>query len=170
MESPTSRLWLRTAYLVCLLGFSWSVMIVTHESGHILGGWLSGATLQAYDLRPWRLPYSLHNPDPHPLITLWSGPLFGVLAPIATALLFRRSEIWVIAYFCCIANGVYLAASWITSAPFLDTPMLLKNGASAFSIILYCLLTIPIGYAGLRHHAIVLLQRPRSLTNKQPTQ
>ena len=42
--------------LVGLLVASWVVMTTTHEAGHLLGGWLCGATLIDFQLLPLRLP------------------------------------------------------------------------------------------------------------------
>ena len=150
MGASKKSLWTRTARLVALLILSWPIMLMTHEIGHILGGWLSGATLKDYDLLPWRLPYSIHDPDPHPLVTLWSGPLFGIFTPLLIACLIRRPTVWLVAYFCMIANGVYLAAAWISGDRFLDTTMMLEKGTHPLWLALFCVATIPIGYAGLR--------------------
>jgi DNA polymerase len=45
--------------------------------------------------------------------------LFGAIAPMLVALVIRRDWAWLVAYFCVLANGVYLAASWISGDPFL---------------------------------------------------
>jgi hypothetical protein len=129
-------------------------MLQTHESGHLLGGRLSGATLKDYDLRPWRLPYSIHDPNPHPLITLWCGPIVGVLVPVVVALLIRRRWAWFIADFCILANGAYLAASWLSSDKYLDTTQLLHNGAHPITIMFFCAATIPIGYVRFRRDCL----------------
>ena len=72
--------------MLVLLIVAWSVFVLTHEAGHLLGGWLSGARLCEVELRPWKLPYSLHNPDPQPLVTLWAGPIGGVVVPLLPAI------------------------------------------------------------------------------------
>ena len=68
--------------LTALLGLAWCVMTFTHEAGHIVGGWLCGGTLVDAKLWPWTLPYSVFNPDPRPLVTLWSGPVLGAVVPL----------------------------------------------------------------------------------------
>ncbi len=135
-------------------------MTLTHESGHILGGWLCGATLHSADLLPWHLPYSIFDPDPQPLITLWGGPILGVLIPLATALIIRQDWSWFIAHFCILANGVYLATSWFLGDRYLDTPKLLDHGARPATIVIYCILTIGFGYVGFRRECIRLLASP----------
>lgn len=139
--------WLRS---IGLLAAAWCAMTFTHEGGHIVGGRLGGATLRDAELRPWRLPYSIHEPDPRPLVTLWSGPILGAIVPLAAAAAIRRDWAWFIAYFCLLANGSYLAAAWISGDRFLDTPQLLAAGAWPASILLYIVVTVVIGYWGFR--------------------
>ncbi len=136
-------------------------MTFTHESGHILAGWLCGATLQRADLLPWHLPYSIFDPDPRPLITLWGGPILGVLIPLAAALAIRQGWMWVIAHFCLLANGAYLATAWFSGDRFLDTPKLLDQGAHPATIVIYCICTIGFGYVGFRHECIRILSSPK---------
>ena len=65
-------------------------MTFTHEAGHVVGGWTCGGTLREAHLLPWELPYSTFEPDPLPLVTLWSGPVLGALVPLAGAAAARR--------------------------------------------------------------------------------
>lgn len=143
--------------LVFLLVIAWSVMVTTHELGHLLGGWLGGGQMKDFDLAPWRLPYSLFEPNPHPRLTLWAGPWFGVLFPLAVASLVRHPAFWFIAHFCVLANGCYLAIGGYVGDRYLDTPMLIEAGASPVSLLLYCIVTIGFGYAGFRRSCIEVL-------------
>ena len=129
-------------------------MTFVHEAGHVVCGWASGATLTAVDLRPWRMPYSLYQPDPHPLITLWGGPLLGVLVPVALAWLIRKNWGWFIAHFCTLANGGYIALAWASGDRYLDTTKLLEHGAHPASIAVYCAVTIACGYVGFRNQCV----------------
>ena len=139
----------RIAVFVAMLLLSWIVMTFTHELGHLIGGWASGATLVDADLAPWRMPYSLHGPDPHPLVTLWC-----VLIPLAIASLIRRPSAWLGADFCLLANGIYLALAWLSGDRFLDTPRLLDAGAHPLLIAVFCSLTISIGYMRFRRDCV----------------
>jgi hypothetical protein len=136
-------------------------MVVVHESGHIICGWLAGGTLQEADLAPWGLPHSRFDPDPFPLLTLWGGPILGVVVPLALAFAIRRNGFWFIAYFCLLANGSYLAIAWFTGEPNLDTSRLLQHGTSQISMVIYCGVTIIIGFVGFRRQCIRVL----SVTN-----
>ncbi|MFG0253920.1 MAG: hypothetical protein ACF787_02295 [Rhodopirellula sp. JB053] len=147
----------RIVWLVTLLAAGWVGMTMSHEAGHLIGGFMGGATLVDCDLAPWRLPYSFHSPDPYPLLTLWSGPVIGVAMPLAVALLLRRPWMWFIADFCLLANGSYLALSWISGDRFLDAPRLLAAGAHPLSIITFCLVTIGVGYTRFRSDCVALL-------------
>jgi hypothetical protein len=147
----------RVLHLVGLLIASWCVMAIVHESGHIVCGWSCGGRLQSADLRPWQLPYSLFEPDPHPLVTMWGGPVLGVVVPLALARLIRQDWIWFIAYFCLLSNGLYLATAWWTGDRYLDTAKLLEHGAHPLSIATYCLLCIGFGYIGFRREVLSVL-------------
>lgn len=148
-----------TVRLIALLVVSWCVMTLAHEAGHLVGGWLGGGTLHSADLWPWHLPYSIFDPDPQPLVTLWSGPLLGVLAPLAVAACAGRSWVWFVADFCLLANGVYLALGWFSADRFLDTARLLESGASPAVVALYCAATLGTGYSRFRRDLIGLLTR-----------
>ncbi len=148
-------------YFVLLLIASWTVMTFTHEAGHLVGGWFCGGTLLAADLLPWHMPYSIFSPDPKPLVTLWSGPILGVLVPLLAALVIRREGMWFIAHFCLLANGTYLASAWWSGDPYLDAPKLLKHGASPATIGFYCLVTIVVGYSGFRRSCLLIF-RPKA--------
>jgi hypothetical protein len=138
-------------------------MTFTHEMGHILGGSCCGGTLKSADLLPWHLPYSIFEPDPFPLVTLWAGLMIGVLIPVAIAIAVNRDWMWFIAHFCVLSNGVYVATAWVSGERYLDTPKLLEHGANPITIAVYCLLTIGFGYVGFRQSCITALKVPTKL-------
>lgn len=141
---------MRIAHVAMLLVASWCVMVTTHEVGHLIGGWISGATLKACDLLPWHLPYSIHSPNPYPLVTLWGGPILGVVIPVLIAQVIRQPATWFIAYFCVLANGLYLAVAWFSADRHLDTPRLLEAGTPPVMLAIYSCVTIGWGYHGFR--------------------
>ena len=149
----------RTVFFIGTILLSWCVMIETHEVGHIVGGWLSGASLRDWQLWPWELPYSFFDPDPHPLITLWAGPVLGSIVPLAIAMVFHNEWIWLIANFCVLANGLYLALAWGAGGSSLDTQRLLAAGAWPISIVGFCLVTIVPAYFGFRANFISVFSR-----------
>lgn len=135
-------------------------MTFTHEMGHIIGGICCGGTLRAADLMPWRMPYSIFDPDPFPLVTLWAGLILGALIPLVFAIVVRRDEIWFIANFCVLANGAYVATAWFSGDRYLDTTRLLEHGASPTVVVAYCVLTIGCGYVGFRQSCVSALSKP----------
>ncbi len=160
----------RVSTFAGLLVLSWCVMTLTHEVGHLVGGWLGGATLQDCDLVPWRLPYSLHQPDPHPLLTLWSGPVLGVMIPLGASWLVGGMVFRFVADFCLLANGSYLATAWWSADRFLDTPRLLEAGTGSLSIGIYCAVTISVGYIRFRNDCVkVLSPAQENPTEQGPT-
>ena len=146
----------RMVVFAALLIVSWCVMVWTHEAGHLMGGWCCGAQLTVAEVRPWHLPYSDFSPDPHPLITLWGGPLIGVCAPVLIAVVGIRVWLWFVAHFCLLCNGVYLATAWFTGDSFLDTTKLLEHGANPWWIVLFCVATIVPGYIGIKRSFVRL--------------
>jgi hypothetical protein len=157
----------RVPRFVLLLLASWIVMNFSHEMGHIIGGTCCGGSLQSADLLPWHLPYSIFEPDPFPLVTLWAGLIIGVLAPVAAAMIIQREWMWFIATFCVLANGAYIATAWFSGDRYLDTPKLLEHGASPILIGIYCLLTIGLGYVGFRRSCVSALSAPTKLDTEK---
>jgi hypothetical protein len=154
---------LRRIVRFCLLLMaSWCVMTTGHESGHIVAGWLCGGKLQQASIAPWSLPFSVFAPDPYPLITLWGGPILGVLVPLLAASIVRRAWMWFIAHFCLLANGSYLACAWITGERYLDTARLLDAGTHPLTLALYCAMTIGVGYVGFRQACVAVLSPEKS--------
>lgn len=151
-----SRLLIQLAWL---LPVSWVVMAFSHEAGHILGGWSCGGTLADAELRPWKVPHSLFRPDPRPLVTLWCGPVLGVVMPLAAAAVIRHPRAWFVAWFCCLGNGTYLSLAWVTGDRLLDTARLLNHRASPILVGAYCLATVTVGYIGFRRMVLRLMQR-----------
>lgn len=78
MTGPRSRLLYSTAtVLLC-----WLLMQAVHELGHVLGAWITGGQVVAVDLHPLRISQTIVDPNPHPVVVVWSGPLFGVSFPL----------------------------------------------------------------------------------------
>lgn len=135
-------------------------MTFTHEVGHVIGGTCCGGTLQSADLLPWHLPYSIFDPDPYPLVTLWAGPLLGIVVPVAIAILIRRDWMWFIANFCVLANGTYIAAGWIQGDRYLDTTKLIERGSSPIAVAAYCSITMCYGDLAFRRSCLQVLVEP----------
>lgn len=144
----------RWLQFLLLLAVCWIVMTFTHEVGHILAGWATGGHLHSADLLPWHLPQSHFEPNPHPLVTLWGGPVLGIAIPVLIAVIVRHRLAWMIAHFCILSNGLYLAVAWYTGDNHLDTARLFAAGSSPVVVGIYCALTISIGYLRFRRDCI----------------
>jgi hypothetical protein len=89
-------------------------MQAVHESGHALAAWLTGGIIQKVVLHPLAFSRTDVNPNPHPLVEIWAGPLLGSLLPLlGWALVVRWRVPYVFLWrffagFCLVANGVYL--------------------------------------------------------------
>jgi hypothetical protein len=60
---------------------------------------------------PWHLLYSISEPDPIQLVTLWAGLIIGALAPVGVTMMVQRKCLWFIANFGDLANGLYIATA-----------------------------------------------------------
>lgn len=88
--------------------------------------------------------------NPEPLIVVWAGPIFGVLAPLVAwgAAQLGRAPFWYLlrffAGFCLIANGVYLAVGSFDNVG--DAGDLLRHGAATWQLWLFGALCVPSGF------------------------
>lgn len=64
---------------------------------------------------------------------------------------------WFIADFCLLANGVYLALAALSGERMLDTPRMLAAGVHPLWIVLFCSVTICVGYFRFRKDVIAIL-------------
>jgi hypothetical protein len=155
----------RVSTLLLWIAWAWVVMTVTHELGHVIGGLIGGAKLAALELRPWHLPYSVLAPDPHPLLSLWSGPVLGCAIPIAVACTCHRPAVWFAAWFCLVANSSYLLLGFLSADAQLDTARLLKAGTPPAVIFVAGGVLLAIGYAGFRRSCADLLSGESTAQN-----
>ena len=132
-------------------------MTLAHELGHVVTGVFGGGELVQLELRPWHLPHSHRISDPHPLITLWGGPILGCLAPLSFASLIRWPATWYVAWFCVVANASYLLLGCFSGATELDSNQMIAAGNAPLTIILTSAIALACGYAGFRKSCIDLL-------------
>ena len=86
---------------------AWLLLQAVHEFGHVLGAWLTGGTVQRVVLHPLNISRTDVGPNPRPLIVVWAGPIFGVLAPLAiwcVAAVLKSPLAWLARFFagCCL--------------------------------------------------------------------
>jgi hypothetical protein len=131
-----------------LLG-SWLGMQAVHESGHVLGAVLSGGRVGRVVLHPLTISRTDLSYNPRPLMVVWSGPVVGVLLPLAlwgVAAWLRIPGAFVLRFFasfCLLANGLYIGVgSWERVG---DCGEMLRNGSKVWQLWLFGAVTTPIG-------------------------
>ncbi len=130
-----------------------------HETGHILGAWLTGGEVNRIVLCPWAFSRTDVEPNPHPLIVVWSGPVIGCVLPVIIYLIVRflKWPGWYLyrffAGFCLIANGLYISVGAFEKLA--DAGDMLRYGSPVWFLILFGGLTVPMGFVmwnGLGRH------------------
>jgi hypothetical protein len=120
---------------------SWYGMMAVHEAGHCLGAVLSGGRVQRVSFPIRGFSQTHYESNPHPLFTVWTGPIGGIAIPLALlgALPFAsqlvRHLILFFTGFCLIANGVYLGYGALLGVG--DCFDLLLLGASRWHLVLF---------------------------------
>ena len=61
---------------------SWLGMQAVHESGHVLGAWMTGGKVARVVLHPLNISRTDLAHNPNPLVVVWAGPLLGVMEPL----------------------------------------------------------------------------------------
>lgn len=131
----------RILLILSILWVAWLLMMLTHESGHVPGALATGGTVRQVVWHPAVLSRTDVQPNPHPLIELWAGPLTGCLLPLLAAgivqvLRLRTAYLfWVIAGFCLIANGAYIGLGALD--PVGDARDLIAHGMPRWSLALF---------------------------------
>lgn len=132
------------------LGLNWLLMQVVHEFGHICGAWGTGGKIVMIDLFPLRISHTFVQPNPMPIIVIWSGPMIGILLPLAAWLIARFWRLRVchhfrfFAGFCLVANGAYLGSA--AFLPVGDARDLMHLGVSPVNLLLFAVICLPAGF------------------------
>jgi hypothetical protein len=132
------------------LALSWFAMMAVHETGHVFGAWLTGGSVAKVVLHPLTISRTDLSNNPQPLVVAWSGPFFGVLAPLLAWIVAQlaRIPIWYLlrffAGFCLFANGAYLAVGSFGNVG--DAGDLLRHGAPIWQLWIFGALCVPAGF------------------------
>jgi hypothetical protein len=133
---------------------SWLGMQAVHELGHIIGAWATGGEFANVVLHPMAISRTDLSSNPSPAITVWMGPVLGVLFPLVVWRLsaaLRMPGAFVLRFFAgfsLIANGVYIAIGSFSRVG--DCDVMLRNGSAPWQLWLFGLVTVPLGF-GLWH-------------------
>jgi hypothetical protein len=131
------------------IALSWLLMMAVHELGHVLHAWFSGGVVQRVVLHPLSISRTDVAPNPHPQFVAWGGAIWGALIPlgllgVGSYLIPKyRFLLAFFAGFCCLANGLYLAAGSFTGAG--DAGVLLRHGAATWQLVLFGLPLCAVG-------------------------
>jgi len=136
-------------FILSLVALSWLTMMVVHELGHVIGGMLTGGTVQYVALPPFGISRTHVSPNPHPAIVVWLGPLSGCALPVAVfawigrRFLERKNIARFLAGFCLIANGAYIACGAVDRIG--DCGVMLDTGTPIWVMITFGVITVPLG-------------------------
>jgi hypothetical protein len=89
-------------------------MQIIHEFGHAVFGIASGGHVQRVVLEFFSFSRTDVEPNPHPLLVAWAGPISGAAIPVVAWQIVRRLRPVSIgvpmffAGFCLVANGAYI--------------------------------------------------------------
>jgi hypothetical protein len=131
------------------LALSWFGMMAVHETGHVLAACLTGGTVARVVLHPLTISRTDLVDNPRPLLVVWGGPVFGVIAPLIVwgIAQLARLPIWYLlrffAGFCLIANGAYIGIGSFGGVG--DAGDLLRHGAPAWHLWLFGAACVPVG-------------------------
>ncbi len=132
------------------LPLCWLLMMAAHEAGHAVAALTSGGTVTKVVLHPLAISRTDVDPNSHPLLVVWGGPIGGVAIPLAFWLIVKlrvsRHEylprFWV--GFCLIANGAYIGIGSFDAIGDAREMLLLKT--PIWSLWLFGVVTIPVGF------------------------
>ena len=141
----------QTMLIISTAGVSWLLMMVLHEGGHVLNGWLSGAQFSEVDLPPWGFSRTDFAENPHPLFVAWGGVIVGCALSLASLFLIRATvpcydylARW-FAGLCLIANGAYLTGGIFHESRADDAGVILQNGGASWQLLLFGIPTVAAG-------------------------
>lgn len=89
-------------------------MMLVHESGHVLGVWMSGGTVVRVVWFSGEFSRTDAGVNPWPMVEVWGGPVVGVAVPLMGYWLvrwLRWSRGYLVCFFagfCWVVNGVYI--------------------------------------------------------------
>jgi hypothetical protein len=141
--------WPQLILILSMLVAAWLGMQAVHETGHVLGAWMSGGSVERVVVHPLTISRTDVGDNPHPLVVVWAGPVFGVLALLAlwgvaaAAKLRGAFVLRFFAGFCLIANGLYIGIGSFEGVG--DCGEMLRSGSQRWQLWLFGLITAPPG-------------------------
>jgi hypothetical protein len=128
---------------------SWLGMQAIHESGHVIGAWLTGGKVARVVLNPLTISRTDLSHNPSPLIVVWSGPAIGTVAPLLICVMgaaLSSPGAFVLRFFagfCCLANGLYIGVGSFGQIG--DCGEMLRHGSDLWQLWLFGAFTVAVG-------------------------
>ncbi len=141
MSSNSPRVLSRLTVAVLAIVASWYLMMLVHEFGHALAAWATGGGVRRVVVPLVGFSRTDVEPNPHPLVVVWAGPMVGSLVPLGMWGMLRRVRrgrsragkfAAFFAGFCLIANGAYLLGGAIL--PVGDVVEMVRHGTSRWVV------------------------------------
>ena len=129
---------------------SWLGLQAIHETGHVLAAQFTGGRVDRVVLHPLTISRTDLEFNPHPLVVVWAGPVFGVLAPLglwSAGIAFCMPAAFVLRFFagfCLLGNGLYIGVGSIDRVG--DCGEMLRHGSEIWQLWLFGALTVPLGF------------------------
>ncbi len=137
-------------FIASFIPFCWLAFMAIHELGHVLAAISTGGSVAKVIVHPLAISRTEISPNPHPSITVWAGPIIGVLLPLMIWALFWKFQ-WsgdylarFFAGFCLIANGAYVGIGSFERIG--DAGDMMKHGATIWFLWLFGIITVPTGF------------------------
>ena len=89
------------------------------------------------------------------------------VVPLAVAIVFRRPAFWFVAWFCVVANSLYLFLGYFSSDPELDSTKMLRSGTPGFVLVGVASIGLLIGYLRFRACCVDLLSGKSARGNRR---
>lgn len=132
------------------ISFCWLAFMAIHELGHVVAGLFTGGSVMKVIVHPLAISRTDVSPNPNPLITVWAGPIVGILLPLVIWSVFWKFQIpgdylaRFFAGFCLIANGAYIGMGSFQNIG--DAGDMIQNGSPIWLLWLFGIITVPIGF------------------------
>jgi hypothetical protein len=131
-----------------VLYLAWLGMLAVHELGHVIHAVSSGGRVVRVSFPLLGFSQTFVDPNPHPLLVAWGGPIWGAALPaifLLAARMARRvtSLSRFFAGFCLISNGAYIGLGWLKRSG--DAHDLARLGTPIVVLILFGVLCCAAG-------------------------
>lgn len=113
-------------------------MQTIHETGHVLGAWLTGARVERVVLTPTTISCTYVVNNIHPLVVAWAGPFVGLALPVSIWLIassLKMPGTFVLRFFvgfCLEANGMYIGLGSLSRVG--DCGEMLRHGSAQWQL------------------------------------